>query len=517
MRDESTPRPVNPAAPESGASPSVAVQSPPEPRERIAELIKQSGVYGIGALATQLAGFFLLPILARVLTQAQYGVVFLAEMLGLLLFVFSELGLTSAFFRFYPDEREAAGRRTLVYTVFNLLLAFSALVTLVCLAFSGPLSSLVFGGAAWRYAFVVVCLTNFFTVASRMPLDLLRMDRRAGVFVFISVARLLSTFLVSLYLVVYAGRGAVGVLEGALTGAALGLVLLTPVLLKYWEPRIDRRMALRALKFGVFLIPGGLAVWALNQSDRYLLREFGELGMVATYGVGFKFASVLNVFLVTPFLTAWTPFMFRVSGQDNARRLYARVLTYFVLVSTWALVALSATIVDITTVIAGPAYAGAGLLVPFIGLGFALYGVASVVVVGVYLRERTFHVSVAMTLGALVKIGLSIPAIPRMGVMGVALSTAVAFAVVVVYLVLVLRRLFPLPYELVRMLKTLAAGGIALAALLAVPLHGVGGVGVKAAASLVFFPLVWLLGFVEPDEKQKLRDTLGRVLGRLRG
>jgi len=516
VKDDPAPRPGNPSTQDSSVSPSAPVEIPPEPRERIAELIKQSGVYGIGALATQLAGFFLLPILARVLTQAQYGVVFLAEMLGLLLFVFSELGLTSAFFRFYPEEREAAGRRTLVYTVFNLLVAFSALVTAACVAFSGPLSTLVFGGRAWQYAFVVVCLTNFLTVASRMPLDLLRMDKRAGVFVFISVVRLVSTFMVSLYLVVRAGRGAIGVLEGALAGTAIGLALLSPVVLKYWRPRIDRQVALRALRFGAFLIPGGLAVWALNQSDRYLLRTFGELAMVAAYGVGFKFASVLNVFLVTPFLTAWTPFMFRVSGQADARRLYARVLTYFVLVSTWALVALSATIVDITRVIAGPAYANAGLLVPFIGFGFALYGVASVVVVGVYLRERTFHVSVAMTLGALVKIGLSIPAIPRMGAMGVALSTAVAFAVVVLYLVLVLRRLFPLPYELVRMTKILAAGGMTLAGLLAVPLGGVGGAGVKAAGSLVFFVLVWLLGVPQPDEKQKLRDTVGRAARRLR-
>jgi O-antigen/teichoic acid export membrane protein len=493
VREDSAPRPVGPAARGSAPSTPDGSQIPPEPRERIAELIKQSGVYGIGALATQLAGFFLLPILARVLTQAQYGVVFLAEMLGLLLFVFSELGLTSAFFRFYPDEKEASGRRTLVYTVFNLLLVFSGLVTIICVVFSSPLSALVFGGTAWRYAFVIVCVTNLFTVASRMPLDLLRMGKRAGVFVFISVVRLLSTFLVSLYLVVYAGRGAIGVLEGSFVGAAVGLALLLPVVLRYWEPRIDREAALRALRFGVFLIPGGLAVWALNQSDRFLLREFGELGMVATYGVGFKFASVLNVFLVTPFLTAWTPFMFRVSGQDNARRLYARVLTYFVLVSTWALVALSATIVDITRVIAGPAYASAGLLVPFIGLGFALYGVASIVVVGVYLKERTFHVSVAMMLGALVKIILSVPVIPRMGAMGVALSTAVAFAVVVLYLVLVLRRLFPLPYEMKRIFKMMVA------------------------AALAFFGALWLLRFPEQDEKRKIADTAGRALRRLRG
>jgi O-antigen/teichoic acid export membrane protein len=488
----------------------------PEPRERIVELVRQSGVYGIGALATQLAGFFLLPVLARVLTTDEYGVVFLAEMLGLLLFVFSELGLTSAFFRFYADETDASGKKRLVYTVFNLLVLVSVFVTLVCLAFSGSLSSVVFGGTGWRYAFVLVCFTNFLTVLSRMPLDLLRMNKRAGVFVSISVVRLLGTFLISLYLVAYARRGPVGVLEGALAGTALGFALLLPVLLSSWELRIDPQIARRALRFGAFLVPGGIAVWALNQSDRYLLRTFGEMGMVAMYGVGFKFASVLNVFLVTPFLTAWTPFMFRVSGQDNARKLYSRVLTYFSLAGVWALVALSATISDITKLVAGVTYGGAALLVPFIGLGFALYGAASIVVVGVYLRDKTFHVSVAMALGALAKVLLSVLLIPGMGALGVALATAAAFGVVMLYFVLVLRRLFPLPYEIVRMLKLLAAGAVSLVILLALPVHGVGGIGIRAVGSLVFPALLWMFGFAEPDEKRRVKDVLLLVPLRLK-
>jgi O-antigen/teichoic acid export membrane protein len=485
-----------------------------EPRERVADLIKQSAVYGIGALATQLAGFFLLPILTRVLTRAEYGIVFLAEMLGLLMFVVSELGLTSAFFRFYAEEKEESGRLPLVYSIFNFLLLESLLVTLACLLFSGKLSEFVFGTSAWRSAFVLVCVTNLLTVLSRMPLDLLRMNRRAALFVFISCCRLVATFLVSLYLVVYARRGVIGVLEGTLVGTTVGFVMLAPVVLRRWKPAMELSIVKKALKFGVFLVPAGLAIWALNQSDRYLLRQFGDLTMVAIYGVGFKFASVMNVFLVTPFLTAWTPFMFRVSTQQNARQLYARVLTYFVLVSVGILVLLSATIEDITRFVAGVSYTGAAPVVPFVAMGFILYGVASIIVVGIYLRERTYHVSVAMICGAVVKVVLSVLAIPLMGVLGVALATVVAFGVVVGYFLLLLRRLFPVAYELTRILKIVFAGLVSYLLLAIIPMSGLDAIAVRVAGSLVFLVLLWFLRFPSPDEKQRISDTLRKLVAR---
>lgn len=486
-----------------------------EPRERIIDLIKQSAVYGVGALATQLAGFFLLPVLTRVLTPSQYGIVFLAEMLGLLMFVISELGLTSAFFRFYADATEDLVRRSLVFTVFNLLILASLLVTAACLLFSGQLSRVVFGSSAWRDAFVLVCVTNLFTVLSRMPLDLLRMNRRAALYVFISFCRLVGTFLVSFYLVVYARRGAMGVLEGTLVGTVVGFVMLAPVVLRHWRPAMEPSIVKKALRFGVFLVPAGLAVWALNQSDRYLLERFGDLTMVAVYGVGFKFASVTNVFLVTPFLTAWTPFMFRVSTQDDAKHLYARVLTYFVLASVGTLVILSATIKEITQFVAGVSYASAATVVPFIALGFVLYGTASIIVVGVYLREKTYHVTLAMALGAIAKIVLSIFLIPVMGVLGVAFATVLAFGAVLVYFLLALRRLFPVSYELARILKIVIAGVVSFSLLTTIPVGGWRGLLAKAAGSLVFLILLWMVRFPSREEKQKIKNAFGGIASRV--
>jgi O-antigen/teichoic acid export membrane protein len=288
--------------------------------------------------------------------------------------------------------------------------------------------------------------------------------------------------------------------------------MLAPVVLRRWKPAMDLAIVKKALKFGVFLVPAGLAVWALNQSDRYLLRQFGDLTMVAIYGVGFKFASVMNVFLVTPFLTAWTPFMFRVSTQENAKQLYARVLTYFVLVSVGILVILSATIGDITRFVAGVSYTDAAPAVPFVAMGFVLYGVANIIVVGIYLRERTYHVSMAMICGAAAKIILSVLAIPVMGVLGVAIATLVAFGVVVLYFLLVLRRLFPVAYELRRILKIVLAGLISYLFLAIIPVSGPHAIAVKVAGSLLFLAILWLLRFPSPDERHKISDAFKRLL-----
>jgi len=185
-----------------------------------------------------------------------------------------------------------------------------------------------------------------------------------------------------------------------------------------------------------------------------------------------------------------------------------------VLVSVGILVLLSVTIGDITHFVAGASYMSASPLVPFVAMGFVLLGVANIIVVGIYLRERTYHVSVAMICGAIVKIVLSVLVIPVMGVLGVALATLVAFGVVVLYFLIVLRRLFPVAYALARILKIVLAGLVTYLFLALIPMSGLDAVAVKVAGTLLFLGILWILRFPSSDEKQRVSDVLRKLVRR---
>ena len=71
-----------------------------------------------------------------------------------------------------------------------------------------------------------------------------------------------------------------------------------------------------------------------NFSDRLFLVKLADTTEVGLYSVGVRIASAM-VLLLTAFRLAWPAFAYSIEDEGEARRTYAFVLTYLVLVTTW--------------------------------------------------------------------------------------------------------------------------------------------------------------------------------------
>ena len=96
-----------------------------------------------------------------------------------------------------------------------------------------------------------------------------------------------------------------------------------------------------------------------------------------------------------------------------------------------------------------------------------------------------------------------------MGIVGAGVSLVAAYAVVLVLMYLFTQRLFPVPYEWVRL-----AQAVGLAALLVtagevfLPTSGIGGLAGRTALWLAYPLLLYMTGFLNPEE----REAAGRLL-----
>ena len=68
--------------------------------------------------------------------------------------------------------------------------------------------------------------------------------------------------------------------------------------------------------------------------DRLFLVQLADVTEVGLYSVGVRIASAM-VLLLTAFRLAWPAFAYSIEDEGEARRTYAYVLTYLVLVATW--------------------------------------------------------------------------------------------------------------------------------------------------------------------------------------
>ena len=92
-------------------------------------------------------------------------------------------------------------------------------------------------------------------------------------------------------------------------------------------------------RFGLPLVPSGLALWALNFSDRFFLARLSGQDDVGRYSIGVRIASAM-VLLLVAFRTAWPAFAYSIDDEREAKRTYAFVLTYLLFVACWLSLAL---------------------------------------------------------------------------------------------------------------------------------------------------------------------------------
>ena len=93
--------------------------------------------------------------------------------------------------------------------------------------------------------------------------------------------------------------------------------------------RFDRALLRRLMRFGLPTMPAELSLYLLNFVDRIIIVRSVGLAEAGLYSLAVKFAQGVNV-LVRGFQLAWPPLAYSIRDDDEARRAYAAVVTWFV-------------------------------------------------------------------------------------------------------------------------------------------------------------------------------------------
>jgi O-antigen/teichoic acid export membrane protein len=473
---------------------------------QLKRLGKHSAIYGLGGLVSRILAVLLLPLYTRYLTTSDYGQIETLIALVTVLTIVLQFGISSAFFRFYFDAEDDAGRRLVLRTSFWFTMTMATLGLVVVAALATPIAQWLFHDAGATNLVRASAVALWAQLNYMQLTNLFRVEERSVAFVLASLTNILITVGATLVLVVALDKGPLGVIVGNFTGT----LVVYLALLGYRREQLGLQMSRPLLRqmnhFGLPLVPSALLLWVTNFSDRFFLVKLTDTSEVGLYSVGVRVASAM-VLLLTAFRMAWPAFAYSIKNDDEARQTYAWVLTYLVLVSTWiatGLTLLSPWIVDWLTT---PKFASASRVVGPLAFAAVSFGGYIVLAIGIGRARRTQFNWVITGVAALVNVVLNLTLIPPYGMMGAAIATAAAYTVMFVGMAWWSQRVFPVPYQW-RRVVTAAAAGIALSA--AGKLVG-GGLPVAVALS-VLYPLALLpLGFYLPAERRRLRALRPRT------
>ena len=461
---------------------------------------RHSAIYGLGGLVSRILATILLPLYTHYLPPNSYGRVETVTAATAVLAIVLQLGISSAFFRFYFDAKEPPEKLTVVRTSFWFTMAMSTLGLALGVVFAGPVGhwiglghdpTLVRAGAVGLWA-----QTNYTQLTA-----LFRVEERSVAYSIASVANVLITVAAMVLFVAVFHWGAVGLVVGNFTGTLAVYVVLVAYRSEQLGLEFDRGLFRRMQHFGMPLVPSALALWAINFIDREFIVWYKNLAEVGVYSVAIKIASILT-FVMVAFRTAWPAFAYSIEDDREARRTYAFVLTYLMAVACWVALALGALApwwVHLLTSRHSYFRAEKGVaLLAFAGAAYAGY---TVLAIGSGRARRTQLNWVVTGAGAAVNVGLNFWLIPAYGMVGASISTAAAYVALFIGMTIYAQHVYPVRYQWRRVLTVVAAGvGLTVAARVA---H------LSLAPSFVLvlaYPLALaVLGFYLPAERKRLR------------
>ncbi len=482
----------------------------PHPLRRLAT---SGAAYQAASLVAGVLALVTLPLYTRHLTPGELGAAETLLTWIILASIVLRAGLQEALLRHWFLDADRVRRSRLARKVTALVLVASTAAAALVAAAAGPLSALLLGedlpGPLRATALGVWAFTNL-EVANA----LLRAQEQRRVYLLASLSNVLLTVTTTVLLVVVLGQGASGYLLGNYAASAAVLLGVwwtqRSLLLRRHPDPSGPAVPLRPLlRFGLPTVPPEIAVFALNLVDRQYLIHSTGLASNGIYSAAVKLATIVIV-VARAFQAAWPPLAYDL-GDDEAPKAYAHVVRAYVLVLGLMVAALTLFRHQVVTVLVADEFAAAAGALPWLALGWALWGLTWVFTSIAGREHQTGRTLPAALIGLAVNVVVLVALVPSLAATGAAIALVAAYVVALVIAHLRTRMLLHVPFEWSRL-----GGAVAVLVVVAVgvdwlaPGTGWDGVLLRVAGLAAIPPLLLGSGAFTAGELRVVAGALRR-------
>ena len=390
--------------------------------------VRRIGLSSVISPLVYLSNIILLPILTRHLVIADYGAFALVMITLGLLPPLVALGLPSSLVRFGAAARDKRDIRELFYSMGFIVLVVSLAVSGLLLLFVPQIAASLFQNnlttALLLIPNILIACLSFFVFQYFVTFQQIKRYTWLNLF-----NAYLETALVAYF--VLAGYG----LEGAVIALLIWQLVVFSVVMYLIVAEIGFAIpklthVREYLNYGLPLVPGSLASWVVNSSDRYLIALFLGTAAVGYYSPGYTAGTTISV-ISAPLVILLPAVLSKHYDENNIadiRTILTYSLKYYIGIALPCVFALSVLSKPILLVLSTQQIATNGYLVtPFVAAGTALIGAYSVLVTIIALKKKTAIIGTIWILSAALNFGLNLVLIPYLGIIGAALTTFLAF------------------------------------------------------------------------------------------
>jgi len=448
----------------------------------------------------------MIPLYTRYLNPQDYGILDLLTVLVVLTSIIIQGGISAAIFKFYNTFEKEADRKEVISTVLIFLVLLSLTFVIVLSMFGEKISMLLTSSKDYGHYVILMLGSFFFSTIAIVPETFLMARKKSMLFTAISLGTLTLDLSMNIYMVAIAKLGILGILYGSIIVRLLNTTFLLGITIPKVGFVLNINKLKRVLRFSYPLVPAELGLFVFSYSDRLFLSHLSDLRSVGLYSLGYKFAFMISLLMVQPFMQIWQQEMYEVKKKTDAAEIFGSVYTYLTGAILVAGAVMTIFIKDVVAVMASSEYLEAWKVVPFISFAYVFRATYLYFQMGMFFKNRTAYLSYATTVGAIVVIILNYFLIPNYKELGAALSVLGSYFVLAIISFIVSQRLYSIKIEVVRLLKLFLIVGTMLALYLFINIDSrILSIAFRLTSIPVILFVMYIGGFFNEIEREKIR------------
>lgn len=336
-------------------------------------LFKNSVVYMVSGILNASIPFILLPILTRVLSPSDYGMVAMFSLVVSMLGAFTGLNVQSALtVKFFQTNTILF--KEYVSSSLVILLISTAIVLLVIIFLSESISNLTLLPRGWL---IVAVITSGAQIAIQIRLAIWQVQHKALYYGSLLFTQGIVNMGLSIYLVLALNLAWQGRLIGILASTIIFMLVGIYLLKSHQEiikPQHFKETVSDILKFSIPLTPHVIGAIMLSSIDRLIISNHFGLSEAGIYSVAIQIGGAMSL-LTSAFNNAYSPWLMSKLKTEDIKiknKIVRGTYGYFLILITLAIgVSMAAPLL---LLLVGEEYRGTGYLFIYIAIGQAFTG-----------------------------------------------------------------------------------------------------------------------------------------------
>jgi O-antigen/teichoic acid export membrane protein len=397
-------------------------------------------IYSLGNFLSRGLNFILLPLYSHYISPADFGIYSVIISVLTIASTILNFGLPGIFVKNLTELNTKDSKKKFISNVISSVSLITLPVFLLVILFSDKLSLLITGSESHNLEIILGILSILVLNYSYYFSVFYIAEENSSKYVWINSVSAVLNFILNILLIVIFRMGIDGIFVAQILSSLVLIILARDVVKEYFKFEIDWNYLKPILILSLPLLLSGVFTIIVELIDRILVLKILGEEQAGIYSFGYRLALIYNLFILS-FKSAWIPHYFNLKISEEEISIHlGKVFSKLVFFSSLIILGVQIAVKLLFEVnfnsfqIFERAYISSNDIIFYVMIGYFFNLLMAFYSIAPYKLNKTIHFLVADSMAMITNLAFNFILIEKIGVIGAAVATLLAFLVGALYL-----------------------------------------------------------------------------------